>query len=229
MSPSFLPTDPMGFLEVDKSDSEIPRWNKDSPVYQVWCNMKQRCLNPNGDGYKNYGGRGIKVCERWQKSFIDFETDMGPRPTPQHTIERVNNDGNYEPSNCKWATRKEQARNQRERKYQGFSKSGYANVRESYGGWRIDIGFDAEIYYCGEYTTAADAHTAVVNMRKLVKKVSANRSAQAETRGRIDELETVLKWGIFTDPGIGTSYDFWTKDKISERISELTKELERLK
>lgn len=83
-------------------------------VFNIWGAMRQRCLNPNTAAYPNYGGRGITVCKRW-RSFENFYTDMG-EPPPGKTLDRINNDGNYEPGNCRWATRVEQARNQRKRK-----------------------------------------------------------------------------------------------------------------
>lgn len=85
-----------------------------STEYKIWAGMKQRCSDPTLPGYKNYGGRGIKVCERWINSFENFLTDMGRRPAPHLTLDRYpNNDGDYEPGNCRWATRSEQLYNSR--------------------------------------------------------------------------------------------------------------------
>lgn len=78
-----------------------------------WETMKRRCFNPNYQNYKYYGGRGITVCEKWRNSFLAFYQDMGPKPTPKHTLDRIDVNKGYEPSNCRWATQLDQARNKR--------------------------------------------------------------------------------------------------------------------
>jgi hypothetical protein len=85
----------------------------DTPEHITWLNIRQRCLNPTHKKYKYYGGRGITVCDRWRHSFENFLSDMGPRPTPKHSAERINNNRGYEPGNVKWATKLEQANNTR--------------------------------------------------------------------------------------------------------------------
>lgn len=87
-----------------------------TPEYQAWGAMRERCSNPNIESYADYGARGIRVHERWL-SFENFLNDMGPRPSPSHSLDRIDNDGNYEPGNCRWATRAEQNRNTRRNRY----------------------------------------------------------------------------------------------------------------
>lgn len=97
-----------------RSKLDIPfTSSKKAPEYRVWINMKVRCYNPKSSNYKNYGGRGIKVCKKWKNSFIEFYKDMGPRPSKDHVIDRKNNESNYCKSNCRWATEKASNRNRR--------------------------------------------------------------------------------------------------------------------
>ena len=126
---------------------------RNKPIYYVWRSMKRRCLNTNTSSYKNYGGRGIKVCARWMK-FENFYADMGEKPEGM-SLDRIDNDGNYEPSNCKWSTRIEQGNNTRVNRlitYQGTTKTvaewarslniNSATLRTRlYQGWSIERAF----------------------------------------------------------------------------------------
>lgn len=113
-----------------------------SKEYRIWAAMKTRCITPSAMGFKNYGGRGIGVCERWLHSFENFYADMGPRP-PGLTLERIDVNGNYEPSNCRWVTVREQQRNTRK------------NRRYTYKGESLTVGEWAEKYPIKAATLAA--------------------------------------------------------------------------
>ena len=94
------------------------------PLYQTWARMKQRCLNPNASDYPHYGGRGIKVCDEWINDFEMFLYHLGDKPSPKHTLDRVDNDYHYCPENCRWASRHHQNRNRRF----SFNAKGYEKM-----------------------------------------------------------------------------------------------------
>lgn len=96
------------------ANTKLSHGGKHTPLYVTWCNMKQRCNNKNASYYYCYGGRGIKVCDEWENSFETFrDWALANGYEDGLTIDRLNNDGNYEPSNCKWSTQKEQSRHRR--------------------------------------------------------------------------------------------------------------------
>ena len=100
----------------NQNGNRNPNWRdgrKSHSLYLTWYRMIRRCTNTKDKNYHDYGGRGITVCDRWRNDFWAFVADMGPKPTPDHSIERQNNNGNYEPANCCWATTVVQNRNNR--------------------------------------------------------------------------------------------------------------------
>jgi hypothetical protein len=91
-----------------------------TPEYYIWSSMIARCLNPKANAYAHYGGRGISVCCAWQASFLTFYADMGPRPTPTHMLDRIDNDQGYNKENCRWTIPSVQYRNRRSNRWLTF-------------------------------------------------------------------------------------------------------------
>jgi hypothetical protein len=133
-----------------------------TPTYIVWTSMLQRCDNPKGRGYVNYGGRGIKVCKRWHK-FENFLADMGERPSAEHEISRPDNDGDYKPGNAQWSDDSfAQTRNRRKRKNTSSRFRGVDWWKDI--GWRARISVDGTVIYLGLFKKekeAAHAYDAV--------------------------------------------------------------------
>lgn len=127
---------------------------KQTPEISVWSGMKSRCSNPNDRSYSRYGGRGIKVCEQW-KVFANFFKDMGARPSSNHSIERIDNNGDYEPTNCRWATAPEQAMNKRVR---SDSKTGLQGVKlRPHGKYQARIVKNGRRISLGHFATPEEA------------------------------------------------------------------------
>jgi len=126
-----------------------------TPEYRVWTLMKNRCLNKNANNYKYYGGRGIAVCNRWLK-FENFFKDMGKRPNPKFTIERVNNNKGYSLSNCIWATKKTQARNRRLSKKNTSGTQG-VNWHKIWNKYQVRIRVKGKDVFLGYFQNIAEA------------------------------------------------------------------------
>ena len=111
----------------------------DTPEHKIWIDMRQRCSNQNRHNFKHYGGRGITVCERWM-TFENFIADVGFRPSRKHSLERINNDGNYEPQNVRWATVVEQRHNMRSNRWIEID-----GRRQTIGDWAKERGIDERL------------------------------------------------------------------------------------
>lgn len=128
---------------IRNSTHGASKYGKISSEYHSWAGIKRRCYDKNNPAYKNYGGRGIKVCHRWLESFENFFDDMGKKPTPNHSLDRFpDKNGNYEKSNCRWATDKEQANNTRKNIW--FE---YNGERNTMSGWSEKLNISQDILW----------------------------------------------------------------------------------
>lgn len=151
--------------------------------YKVWQSMKRRCSNPKESGYHRYGGRGIRVCDRWVNSFVNFIQDMGNRPTNLHSIERIDNNGHYDPSNCKWALKSEQANNTRQNRFLEFQ-----GIRLTLTQWADRVGLNRDCLR-GRLDKGWSVEEALTTPTMRVKSVSTDPGEIEIIDKRIKTLE----------------------------------------
>lgn len=135
------------------------------PEYSTWKSIRRRCLVETSKDYKDYGGRGIKICDTWIESFENFYADMGPRPSPNHSIDRENNNGNYEPGNCRWTTAEEQALNKRTTRYVIYHGESIPMVQlaRTHG-----INYSRLKYLLNKGYSAEDAVATIINEKRVI-------------------------------------------------------------
>jgi hypothetical protein len=138
-----------------------------SPEYAVWQNIKTRCTNKKRREYKNYGGRGIVMSPRWITSFENFLADVGKRPSPKHTIDRIDNDRGYEPGNVRWATRTEQ--NQNKRNSRLVTHDG---VTKTVAAWARDLGFTSDFLYYRLFNRGMSFENAISTPKQMGKRLT---------------------------------------------------------
>lgn len=185
-----------------------------SKEYHSWKGIKQRCCNPNDAGYSNYGGRGIKMCDRWLNSFEAFLEDMGSSPSPKHSIDRINVNGDYCPENCRWTTPKEQGDNKRNTNsltVNGVTKTfhewanhtgiPYTTIKNrTYAGWipELIVSVPAKVITFKDYSFSE-----ALNLMK--QGIPLTRKAwEAEKRVVANENETLTKYLSNADGSIYT-------------------------
>jgi hypothetical protein len=153
--------------EVGSPDKYLDLHNMShTKEYHAWQNMRARCNNRSHINYKNYGGRGIKVCDAWNKSFMAFYKDMGDKPSETHSIDRIDNSKGYYPENCRWATNRQQVVNRRSNN--NFKTSGIV-LRKSKKGldkYIVRVCVNYKVIHIGVYNSLQDAILAKINEEK---------------------------------------------------------------
>lgn len=166
------------------------RRSKATPEYCAWQGMKQRCYYPKMENYPFYGGRGIKVCSEWRKSFTAFLADMGKKPHPSYSIERINTNGNYEPGNCVWATKLQQANNTRTNRIVEINgkKNTLANWCREYGIPRATV--NSRIW---QGATVVEAVTRPIDTRRRGRWPAKSETASAREKLESEKLTPVIQ------------------------------------
>lgn len=137
--------------------------------FNIWKGILYRCINKNSKSYKNYGGRGITICDEWKNSFINFYDDLGPRPSKMHTIDRIDNNKGYYKDNCKWQIRSYQCINRRKFKKSKSKYLGVSFIKRS-SKWVARIYKDNICYHLGTFTSELKAKNAYLEKRKELYK-----------------------------------------------------------
>ena len=172
-------------------------YNKHRAEYRCWQDMKQRCENVQNPSFHNYGGRGIKVCERW-KAFGAFFADMGPRPDG-HSLDRIDVDGNYEPNNCRWATATQQSRNLREHKRHDVGVSYCARDKT----WDAFITVKRKTVRIGSFSTK----DAAIEARSLAETDYWEKGVEPTQAGNVQRNNTSGFSGVSRDKRWGGAWE----------------------
>jgi len=186
-----------------QSDSE-PRASEHPAEYRTWGNMKQRCYNENIPAYRNYGGRGITVCDEWLHDFKQFFKDMGEKPSSKHSIDRVDNDKGYSPDNCRWATSTTQSRNTRVNKRNRVGQNG-VRWKQSHNRWEARISVAGMVTLIGSYATKEEA---------IAARKAAEKTYWEGDKGY--ELARLHKLGDMTSVGVNNPRAKVTEQDVFE-------------
>lgn len=155
-----------GCLAVDRGrEANLIHGMTGTPEWRAWCSIRDRCGNPNSYVWDDYGGRGIKVCDQWMGGFEGFFDDMGLRPTPYHSIERMDVDGNYEPTNCIWADKTVQANNKRSNRF--LTLDGRTQTATQ---WSRELGIRADVILARLRRGWSDEHALTIPPRNCSPK-----------------------------------------------------------